>query len=349
MSRRCSEPLMEAYGTSSCTVTAPAVGCGGGAVPCCAPLPGCCAGRERVNAIPSNAASSEENVVFIDRIVFGSATVEAGTWQRALSSSLASGCLTLLFLSHSFSYFFCVFPFGSNVELYTVLASTHAEWAHGISREPNSSFTWSQPADFLLILIQGAFIMKRFAATSLSVATTFLALSGSGFALDQSQTIQLMSGPAELNQTLDTKTAAQGQAVSARLTGAIQTPEGLKLPNGTELLGHVDQVRAAGNNSDANLTLTFDKARLKDGKEVAIKATLIEVNSPGTLSGPGTKVSSDGKFDQVTSTPGQTLHSEVPANNSGTLVRKDKDIHLVKGSELIIAVAPEGNASVAGN
>jgi len=42
--------------------------------------------------------------------------------------------------------------------------------------------------------------MKRFAATALSVATTFLALSGSGFALDQSQTTQLMSGPAELNQ-----------------------------------------------------------------------------------------------------------------------------------------------------
>ena len=191
--------------------------------------------------------------------------------------------------------------------------------------------------------------MKRFAATSLSVATTFLALSGSGFALDQSQTIQLMSGPAELNQTLDTKTAAQGQAVSARLTGAIQTPEGLKLPNGTELLGHVDQVRAAGNNSDANLTLTFDKARLKDGKEVAIKATLVEVNSPGTLSGPGTKVSSDGKFDQATSTSGQTLHSEVPANNSGTLARKDKDIRLIKGTELLIAVAPQSNNAVAGN
>ena len=191
--------------------------------------------------------------------------------------------------------------------------------------------------------------MKRLAATSLSVATAFLALSGSGFALDQSQTMQLMSGPAELTQAVDTKTATQGQAVSAKLTGTIQTPEGLKLPNGTELLGHVDQVKAAGNNGDANLTLTFNKARLKDGKEVAIKATLMEVNSPGTISGPGIKVPSDGQFDQETTTSGETLHSAVPANNSGTLVRKEKDIRLVKGTALVLAVAPQSNNTVAGN
>jgi len=191
--------------------------------------------------------------------------------------------------------------------------------------------------------------MKRFSATSLSVATTFLALSASGFALDQSQSSQLMSSTAELSQTLDTKTATQGQIVSARLTNTVQTPEGMKLPKGTELLGHVDQVQAAHNNSDANVTLTFDKARLKDGKEVPVKATLMEINSPGTIARPEGKVASDGKFDQATSTPGETLHSEVPANTSGTLVRKDKDIRLVKGTELLIAVAPESNTAVAGN
>jgi len=192
--------------------------------------------------------------------------------------------------------------------------------------------------------------MKRFAVTSLSVATTFLALSVSGFALDQSQTTQLMSGSAELNQTLDTKTATQGQIVSARLTGTIQTPEGLKLPNGTQLLGHVDHVQAAANNNgDANLTLTFDKAQLKGGKEVPIKATLMEVNSPGTLPPVPVQVASGASFNEETSTSRQTLHSAVPDANSGTLVRKDKDIRLVKGTELIIAVAPESNNAAAGN
>jgi hypothetical protein len=167
--------------------------------------------------------------------------------------------------------------------------------------------------------------------------------------LDQSQTTQLISGPAELSQPLDTKTATQGQIVSAKLIGTIQTPEGLKLPNGTELLGHVDQVQASHDKSEAKVTLTFDKARLKDGKEVPIKATLMEVNSPGTISRPPTKVTRDDTFNEETSTSGQTLHSAVPDANSGTLVRKDKDIHLVRGTALVIAVAPESATAVAGN
>ena len=191
--------------------------------------------------------------------------------------------------------------------------------------------------------------MKRFAVTSLSIATGLFALSVSVFAADQSQTMQLMSGTAELSQTLDTKTATQGQVVSAKLTRTIQTPEGLKLPKGTELLGHIDKVQAAHNNSDANVTLTFDKARLKDGKEVAVKATVMAIDAPGIASWPEGKVASDSEFSQETNTPGESLHSAVPANNSGTVARKEKDIRLVKGTQLLVAVAPEGSNAVAGN
>lgn len=183
--------------------------------------------------------------------------------------------------------------------------------------------------------------MKPFSVSSLPIAVTFVALSGSVLAFSQqSNPTQLMSGHAALDKTLDTKSAMQGQMISAKLTDSIQTPEGFKLPSGTELMGHVDQVQASKDKSEAKLSLTFDKAHLKDGKVVPIKATIMEVNAPGTIGEVTTKVASDDKFDQETATSGETLHSAVQADNSGTLVRTDKDIRLPNGTELLVAVEP---------
>lgn len=184
--------------------------------------------------------------------------------------------------------------------------------------------------------------MRRSASSSLSIAATAFMLAGGAFALGQSQSMQLMSGSAELVHTIDSNSAMQGQIVSAKLTDTIKTPEGLKLPRGTELLGHVSQVQASHDKSPAKLALTFDKAQTKDGKQVPIKATLVEVAPAGELLGVPGKVAPDDAFNQE---PGEisgvSMHSSVKADNSGTLISKDRNIRLETGTECMIAIAPE--------
>jgi hypothetical protein len=183
--------------------------------------------------------------------------------------------------------------------------------------------------------------MKRSAITSLSIAATFLAFSGSGFALGQSQSGQLTSGAALLGHSLDTKEAVAGQAVTAKLINPIDTAEGLTLPRGTELLGRVAEVQASHGKSAATLTLIFDKARTKDGKEVAIKATLVAIGPQNTLSDTSGTVATTDSFDQPAGElPGVSLHSVVQSDSSGTLTSKSANIRLDNGTEILIAVAP---------
>ncbi len=187
--------------------------------------------------------------------------------------------------------------------------------------------------------------MKRFATSSLSIATALFALAGRGLAMGQSQPVQLMSGTAELVHSIDSQSATQGQAVSAKLTETIETPQGVKLPHGTELLGHVAEVQASHDKSPAKLALTFDKAQLKDGKQLPIKATLLEVAPPGQLAGVPQKVGSDGAFNQEAGEiSGVSMHSSVRAEDSGTLMSKDGNIRLETGTQLVIAVAPQAGA-----
>ena len=181
--------------------------------------------------------------------------------------------------------------------------------------------------------------MKRFAVMSLSVASTFLVFSAGAFALSPST--QLEAGNARLTRNLDTAHAMRGQMVTARLTQTIETPEGLKLPSGTELMGHVDQVTPSRDKSAATLSLTFDKAQLKDGKDIPIKATLVQVAPSGAPDNLESRVAGNDSFDQQPGMlSGVTLRSAVQGNTSGTLTSRDKNIHLLAGTQMQIAIAP---------
>src|ERR1700751_3994018 len=137
--------------------------------------------------------------------------------------------------------------------------------------------------------------MKRIALIIFELATAVLAVSGSAVAQDQPQT-QLVEGNAHLDNRLDTKSATQGEAVTAKLTDSITTSQGVKLPRNTRLLGHVDQVKASENGSPSTLVITFDKAQLKDGNEIAIKATIVAVSAQGEAKEIPMNVASDGRF-----------------------------------------------------
>ena len=94
------------------------------------------------------------------------------------------------------------------------------------------------------------------------------------------RTIQMVQVQAQLDKTLDTKKAKQGDPVTAKLQQDVQIPDAVALPKNTVLEGHVDQVQASEHKSDATMTVTFDKAKLKDGKELPIKATVLAVSEP---------------------------------------------------------------------
>ncbi len=97
----------------------------------------------------------------------------------------------------------------------------------------------------------------------------------------QSQrTIQMVQAQAQLSKTLDAKKAKQGDAVTAKLEQDIQIPDAQALPKNTILEGHVDQVQPSDHKSDSMMTVTFDKAKLKGGEELPIKATVLAVSEP---------------------------------------------------------------------
>ena len=94
------------------------------------------------------------------------------------------------------------------------------------------------------------------------------------------RTIQMVQAQAQLSKTLDAKKAKQGDPVTAKLEQDIQIPDAQALPKNTVLEGHVDQVQPSDHKSDSLMTVTFDKAKLKGGKELPIKATVLAVSEP---------------------------------------------------------------------
>jgi hypothetical protein len=80
---------------------------------------------------------------------------------------------------------------------------------------------------------------------------------------------------ATLVHPIDAKKNKPGDPVVAKTTGKSKAPDGTMLPKGTELEGHVTKVRARSKNeSESELGIAFDKARLKDGREVPMNATI---------------------------------------------------------------------------
>jgi hypothetical protein len=107
--------------------------------------------------------------------------------------------------------------------------------------------------------------------------------SSAGSATQPRRQIQMVEAQATLDSTLDAKKAKQGEAVSAKLEGNVQIPDAQALPKNTVLEGHVDQVQASDHKSDSLMVVTFDKAKLKDGQELPIKATIIAVSEPALM------------------------------------------------------------------
>ncbi|MGA7522209.1 MAG: hypothetical protein WBW84_06985 [Acidobacteriaceae bacterium] len=183
-----------------------------------------------------------------------------------------------------------------------------------------------------------------------SLGLAMVSLVGLGSAGAQS----LAGVTTKLDRTLESKSASVGEPVTARLTGSVKA-DGLNLPKGTELVGKVAEVKAAQNGTPASVSLVFTTAKLKNGKEVPVKATVIAAypeSSAGGLEGSGETISaapqqvpSDGVYDQE---PGSLSHvgmkSAVKNSDSVTFSSSD-NFKLPAGTFLQLGVGAAGSSA----
>lgn len=165
----------------------------------------------------------------------------------------------------------------------------------------------------------------------------------------------MVRAQAALDHSIDAKKAKPGDQFQARLISKVRLKNGTELPAGTQLIGKVgnDDMQQSG---QSKLALCIDQAKLKDGKTVAVKATIVGVYGPGM--GPATpypveagdQVANDWtrnihRVDQVGALSGVDMHSSLTSTNSGVLVSTKNDIRLNTGTELALAIAPQQGQS----
>ena len=56
--------------------------------------------------------------------------------------------------------------------------------------------------------------------------------------------------------------------------------EGVDIDSQGRLLGHIDKVQPSISGSDSAIGVTFNKIRMKDGREIAVKATILWIGEP---------------------------------------------------------------------
>ena len=191
-------------------------------------------------------------------------------------------------------------------------------------------------------------LRKYLGIATIVLALTTLAQAENRQVNDTAGASQLVAAQAELQYALDAKTAKQGDTVTAKLTESVQIADGTKLPRNTQLVGHIDEVRPAQNKGESKVVLTFDQARLANGQQIAIKATLVNVSPEGSAGVFDLSLDPELKIEQApASRHGYSLTSSVADSNSGTLSANGRNVHLEKRTELQFAVAPVAGANSA--
>jgi predicted RecA/RadA family phage recombinase len=184
--------------------------------------------------------------------------------------------------------------------------------------------------------------------------------SGSFTQAQRQEAAEMVPAQAYLLNKLEAKDAKPGTQFTARLSETIRLKNGPELPKGTDLIGTVstDDMQLKGT---SKLALRITEARLKDGKTVPVKATIVGVYGPnaGTPEAynvpRGDQEANDWTnnilaVDQLDAMSGVELHSRIDGNNSGVFVAKKKDnVKISSGTELALAIAEQGNAQTGGS
>lgn len=161
---------------------------------------------------------------------------------------------------------------------------------------------------------------------------------------------------ATLDHNLESKTATAGQVVTAKLNDSVTTADCLRLPKGSELIGKVAEVKTSQNDGPSSVSLIFSTAKLKDGKEVPVKATVVaaypssdgdaEAYADQTIPPPPGRINGDTSVEQDAGGLSKVaLNSAVKSSDSGTFSRANGDFRLTAGTHLQLGIAPAASGS----
>jgi uncharacterized lipoprotein YbaY len=178
-------------------------------------------------------------------------------------------------------------------------------------------------------------------------------MQASADSVGASEAAQMVAAIATLPHTLDADKDHLDTTFEAELSRKVTLSDGTVLPSRTVLNGRItrDDMQAAGKSEFA---LRFDQARLKNGKTVPIKATIVDITRPSS-STDGYDASNDWTsqtltVEQLNAVSGVDLHSEIASNDSVVFVSTKKhDVKVPAGTELKLAIGPASEASTPTN
>jgi hypothetical protein len=150
-------------------------------------------------------------------------------------------------------------------------------------RTMSARITRSGSAAFGLLSLCLAFTVTAAGQTS-SNATAPAAAQSTQSA--QPPAIHLAGLRAVLDKNLDAKKVKQGDSVMAKPEVKLHLADGVDLETSSELLGHVDAVQPSTDKSDSRITVTFDKIKMKDGRQIPVKAIILWIGQPPDLLDP---------------------------------------------------------------
>lgn len=136
---------------------------------------------------------------------------------------------------------------------------------------------------------------------------------------------------AELLKSIKAKNAKAGDPVRARAVNAVTLPGGVKISEGTVLVG---EVRAADPNS---LSISFEQMEVKGAKTplaLSIRAAMMPGGPQNNVDGVPAQAGS------VIGMPGVTLTVDDSAQHSSKFASSGKELQLKQGLQLMLA-APE--------
>jgi len=125
----------------------------------------------------------------------------------------------------------------------------------------------------------------------------------------------------ELEKKLDTKDAKNGDAVVVKTTQSATIANGVEIPQGSEIKGHIIDVAPKGQGGEnGRVTIQFDQAQLKSGQSLAIRSVIQSVAPPGSAAeaamAGGPPAATAGSGTPGSGTSGVTASGSAPASGA---------------------------------
>ena len=188
--------------------------------------------------------------------------------------------------------------------------------------------------------------LPRAAASSPSAAS---AAEDAALASGSAIAARMVPARAALISDINSAKVKTGSKIQIRLADKVELKDGKELPSGTLLIGAItaDRMQSTGT---SRLAFNFTQAHLKDGTTVPIKATIVDVAPPQTMTdfgynvAPGNQVpnhwtASTLQVDVVNALSGIDMHSKINGQNSGVFISNKKhDMKFSAGTEFALAL-----------